>query len=145
MVKQRSTSETYHRPLCETLRKVPEFALWKHASNKDWMAIGWIYYHFDTTVTTAINSDMIGSAFLAGRTCLCLAETSYSKRLQWFLLLAQLLPIWVAAVLIGQYGPDFVWGNGRKILRSSRGRPRSRQRKPPRQSQSQQAGDGGVP
>ncbi len=61
----------------------------------------WMHNHFAMTVTTARNG-WYDWFRVAVRNCFWLAETSYSKRI-WLPLQAQLLPMWVVAVLIGQY------------------------------------------
>ncbi len=66
------------------------------------MAIGWMYNHLPVTVTTAWNSGVIGLGWLTGTAFdWSRAFTKTRPKWLWSPLQAQLLPMWVVAVLMG--------------------------------------------
>ncbi len=72
------------------------------------MAIGWMCNHFVTTVTIAWNSGMIGFGW---QTRIHWQRPSTKKRPKrvWPPLQAQLLPVWVVALLIRQCAVQINW------------------------------------
>ncbi len=123
MVRQQGTSQRYNHPLyclyntlCSHSEKCLNLLIERQRETRWPFEFCWTYIHFTMTVLNRCEWFR-----LAVGKCFWLAKTNYPKRL--WLLLQALLPMWVVAVLIGQWAS---WAkafsldlNHRIIFRSS--------------------------